>query len=112
MLSDEKIAELKIILQDTQKKLEDEIDTLSLPVDMGDDIDSYDEEADEAEEFSANLGMAKTLKARLLLVKDALTRIEDGTYGTCSGCNKDIVRETLEVNPESDLCRECKIKQQ
>jgi RNA polymerase-binding protein DksA len=38
----------------------------------------------------------------------ALKRIEDGTYGTCTNCGKEIPRERLEANPWASLCIDCK----
>jgi RNA polymerase-binding protein DksA len=34
----------------------------------------------------------------------ALKRIEDGTYGICTKCSKEIVPERLEVYPWASLC--------
>jgi DnaK suppressor protein len=36
----------------------------------------------------------------------ALKRIEDGTYGTCARCGKEIPEERLEARPWSALCIE------
>ena len=41
-------------------------------------------------------------------IDDALQRIEDGTYGTCVSCGKEIPRERLEANPWASLCIDCK----
>jgi RNA polymerase-binding protein DksA len=38
----------------------------------------------------------------------ALARIEDGTYGTCVNCGREIPRERLEANPWASLCIDCK----
>jgi DnaK suppressor protein len=37
----------------------------------------------------------------------ALTRIEDGTYGVCTNCGKQIPEERLEARPWATLCIEC-----
>ncbi len=37
----------------------------------------------------------------------ALARIEDGTYGTCTNCGKQIPVERLEANPWASLCIDC-----
>ena len=34
----------------------------------------------------------------------ALQRIEDGTYGTCTSCGREIAPERLEVYPWASLC--------
>ena len=40
-------------------------------------------------------------------IDDALQRIEDGTYGTCTNCGKEIPAERLEARPWATLCIEC-----
>jgi DnaK suppressor protein len=37
----------------------------------------------------------------------ALGRIEDGTYGTCTNCGKQIPAERLEARPYATLCIDC-----
>jgi RNA polymerase-binding protein DksA len=37
-------------------------------------------------------------------INSALQRIEDGTYGTCKVCGKEIVPERLEAYPWAALC--------
>ena len=37
----------------------------------------------------------------------ALARIEDGSYGTCTGCGKSIPEERLEARPWATLCIDC-----
>jgi DnaK suppressor protein len=40
-------------------------------------------------------------------IDDALKRIEDGTYGTCTNCGKQIPEERLEARPWATLCIDC-----
>ena len=37
----------------------------------------------------------------------ALTRIDEGTYGTCTNCGKPIAPERLEARPWATLCIDC-----
>ena len=37
----------------------------------------------------------------------ALTRIEEGTFGTCATCGKKIPEERLEARPWASLCIDC-----
>lgn len=43
----------------------------------------------------------------LKAVDAALSRIEEGTYGTCSSCGKPISNERLEARPWAELCIDC-----
>ncbi len=46
----------------------------------------------------------------ILKIKDALQRIEDGTFGICEECGEEISEERLKVRPVTTLCIECKTK--
>lgn len=46
-------------------------------------------------------------RAMLSQVVEALRRIEDGTYGACNGCGKNIPMERLLVFPETLACDKC-----
>jgi len=45
-------------------------------------------------------------------IDEALRRIEDGTFGNCHGCNKQISAARLEAVPHARLCIECKAKEE
>ena len=49
--------------------------------------------------------------ARLREVEDALARLDDGTYGTCVACGKQIPAERMELVPETPYCVEDAAKQ-
>ena len=88
------------------------ITQLRKPVDMGDDIDSFEEEADETTENVANAGMVETLKRQAHRVDDALQKMEAGTYGVCEKCHQPIEEQLLAIDPESRYCRACKLAMQ
>lgn len=45
-------------------------------------------------------------------IKDALERIENGTYGICESCEEEISDERLKARPVTTLCIECKKRQE
>ena len=45
-------------------------------------------------------------------IKDALERIELGTYGICEECGEDISDERLKARPVTTLCIDCKKNQE
>ena len=83
---------------------------------------SLEDESGEETQFDNHLGdaatitfdreMASTLEdgeeARLKAIEAALRRIDNGTYGTCQRCGKDIAEERLEALPYAELCIDCK----
>ena len=48
----------------------------------------------------------------IVKIKEALTRIDDGTYGNCEECGEKIGRERLEARPVTTLCIDCKSLQE
>ncbi|MCX5680564.1 MAG: TraR/DksA C4-type zinc finger protein [Candidatus Omnitrophica bacterium] len=66
------------------------------------DVASDDYERD----FS--LGRATEEQKALYIIDEALKRVEEGTYGSCSQCGKLIPKTRLKVIPYADLCVECK----
>jgi len=54
---------------------------------------------------------ASTENKYFLYLEDALTRIEDGSYGMCIGCTLEIPKERLEAVPHTQLCVPCKMKE-
>lgn len=109
MLNDTVITELKQKLEEERKQIELEIKNLEASPDFGSDVTELnDEEADEAEEFGTNLGIADTIKVRLREIEDALKKISARTYGKCEKCGQEIELDLLRVNPESRLCKQCK----
>jgi DnaK suppressor protein len=45
-------------------------------------------------------------------IKEALDKLDDGSYGLCESCGKPINRERLEAVPYAKLCLECKTKEE
>lgn len=81
------------------KRISDDLDQ-PLSADLEDQaIDLEDDEVLE------RLGQANSQEVRLL--KDALTRIADGSYGVCAQCGEDISDARLDVVPHAMICRNC-----
>lgn len=110
MLAKEKIKKYEEILGKEKKRLTEEIKQDKTRLDFGNDIDNFDEEADEAEELGNELGVEKIIKERMNRIDMALNRIQEGTYGICEGCGKEIPEKVLLAAPESTLCDTCKNK--
>lgn len=45
-------------------------------------------------------------------IKDALDRLDKGTFGICEECGKDISAKRLEARPVTTLCIDCKKQQE
>ncbi len=49
-------------------------------------------------------------KARRVLVTEALRRLDEGSYGLCVDCGKDVPGGRLEAKPEAARCVTCQAK--
>lgn len=56
------------------------------------------------------LGIAEALAGQLAEVKEALSRIDDGTFGICLDCGNVIEPARIEFRPQSLYCVDCKAK--
>ena len=59
----------------------------------------------QSQEMAKGLRERETL--RLALIREALERLEAGTYGTCTACGEAVAFERLMVFPESGTCGSC-----
>lgn len=66
----------------------------------------HDEVADRFEELDERKATEFSLETDLHSINNALTAIEDGTYGKCKVCQKEIEVERLEANPAALTCKE------
>ena len=48
----------------------------------------------------------------ILKIREALTRIENETFGICEMCSEDISESRLKARPVATLCVECKREQE
>ena len=55
-----------------------------------------------------SLGRATEEQKALYTIDEALRRMADGTYGSCSQCGKSIPKTRLKAIPQADLCIDCK----
>ena len=109
-MTQEKIDEYKKKLEKERKAILAEINQDEKPVDFGSDVDHFEEESDEAEEEGNQLAVAQDLKKRLDDIEAALRKIETREYGVCENCGQKIEAEILDIDPESRLCKNCKLK--
>ena len=112
------IGHFKKKLEEEEKLLEAELkkvgrrnpDNLSdweaIPTDK--DTSQADENtvADNVENYEDNVAIVDTLEIRYQDIKSALEKINQGTYGICQTCKKEIDVKRLEANPSAKTCRE------
>ena len=67
-----------------------------------------------ATQSDRNLELKIRDRERKLIAKmeEAILRIDQGTYGTCSDCGEEISEKRLIARPVTTLCIDCKTKQE
>ncbi len=74
------------------------------------DMTSFAEAGTDNNDRETALKLAGGESKMLGEVGEALLRIEEGSYGKCIGCDKDIPVKRLEVFPAAKRCVECKAR--
>ncbi len=76
-------------------------DLSAVPYHMADlGTDNYEQEF--------TLELIQNEEEELREVNAAIARLEDGTFGLCTGCEKQILKTRLKAIPYARLCIECK----
>jgi DnaK suppressor protein len=108
-------------LKKFKKKLEDDKRALlasarkTLTEEAAFDTDDLPDEIDLASsEYTQSMVFRLRDREKFLLKKidDALTRIENGTYGVCEICEEEISIKRLEARPVTTMCIRCKEEQE
>jgi DnaK suppressor protein len=69
---------------------------------------------DEVDLASSELNQSMSLRIRdrerelVLRIEEALTKIEEGTFGQCEMCEESIELKRLEAQPMAEMCIRCK----
>lgn len=77
-------------------------DDLRQPLDA-----DFSEQAIDLADDEALEGVDDVLRAEARQVRLALARIDNGTYGICTGCGEPIGRARLEAQPTATTCIAC-----
>jgi len=78
-----------------------------------DDLGSTtDDNAKEIDMYTTNLSVSKVLEKDIKDIDSTLKIIENGTYGICKYCKKEISEKRLLARPVSSACISCKNKLQ
>lgn len=71
-----------------------------------------DENAQEVGDYETNVATEKSLEKSLRDIESALSRIEEGVYGICKYCEKEIGEKRMQARPVASACIACKTKLQ
>lgn len=97
--------EMRSLLEDAGKTVSEmTVDSTNFP----DPNDRATQESDRSFELRIRDRERKLLNK----VREALARIDDGTFGTCEMCGEDISEGRLKARPVTTLCINCKIEEE
>ena len=112
-MNDEKLAYFKGLLQEQLDELVSE--ALRTVNGMTNLKDTFPDPTDRAAlETDRNFLLRIRDRERKLIekIKEAIERIDNGTFGICELCGKEIAEERLMARPVTTLCIDCKKKQE
>lgn len=103
-----------------RKKLEEISDSILTGADrtisdMTDHTDNYPDPTDRASaesDRSFELRIRDRERKLLNKIKEAIERIDNGTYGICDDCGDEIAVERLDARPVTTYCIDCKTRQE
>ncbi len=101
-----------MLTQEINKLLSEAEKTVS---EMTSDKETYPDPSDRASlESDRNFELRIRDRERKLIQKmrEAIQRIDDGTYGICQSCGGEISEKRLIARPVTTLCIDCKTKQE
>lgn len=67
----------------------------------------WEEQAIDIEDDEPLEAQGALIAREVFSVERALERLQDGTYGICAHCGKEIAQARLEVSPEASSCVDC-----
>lgn len=97
---------LSKILTDKKAELEIRISAIEADFKKGRSAD-FSEQTTESENDEVLDEIHHEAKAELMLVNNAIHRIAQGNYGTCSGCEENINPDRLTALPYTTTCINC-----
>lgn len=97
--------EMRALLEEAGKTVSEmNSDTTNFP----DPTDRATQESDRTFELRIRDRERKLLNK----IREALERLDNGTYGTCEMCGDEISEARLKVRPVTTLCIDCKIEEE
>jgi DnaK suppressor protein len=58
-------------------------------------------------EREMNMALRRRARRKIASLEEAVARFEEGTYGICERCGKEIGAQRLEAVPQARLCIDC-----
>lgn len=109
----EREAVLRHMLEDRRGEIQQKLRSLreTLPAEV---VEVKDPEEQSVADFVQDVDFAlmEMKSATLAKIDDALRRLDEGRYGSCEDCGREIAAARLKAVPFASLCRECQEQQE
>jgi DnaK suppressor protein len=113
MMTEKKKEYFKNFLTERLDALLDEANrTVTGMTDQGDNFPDPTDRASLESDRNFTLRIRDRERKLIVKIKEALERLENGTYGICDECGEDISEQRLKARPVTTLCSDCKKKQE
>jgi DnaK suppressor protein len=96
--------ELRAVLDAQRQQLDSQLHELGVEGEAGIVDDNFADTAQVSAEQGEQQALSAQLRDQLDEVEKALTRLDEGTYGTCEVCGQPIGDARLEVMPSTRFC--------
>ena len=113
-MKDEEVALFRKQLLDKLKVLKGDVNVLENDVARSKkdsathDISKFADLGSDNYEVEFDMEMLETESEEIRAIVEAIKRTDDGTFGTCTACNKRILKPRLRAIPYARLCVKCK----
>ena len=99
---------LKGMLEDRRREIHEKLRSLreQIPVDAPDVKDAEEQSVDDFVQ-EVDLALMQMKSETLKKIDQAISRLEEGTYGRCDECDGEIPAARLRALPFAALCRDC-----
>jgi DnaK suppressor protein len=112
-MNSEKLEYFRSVLQDEMRTLLEEAGkTVSEMTADGTNFPDPNDRATQESDRSFELRIRDRERKLINKIREALERIDDGTFGTCEMCGEYISEGRLKVRPVTTLCIDCKIEEE
>jgi len=98
----------RLLSTDLERLLQQEVDTKTALLNTERVCPDWVDQALVESNLNFKLHIRNRERKLINKIKNALMRIENGTYGICELCGEDIPIKRLKVRPVTDYCIECK----
>lgn len=113
MMTEEKKEEFRKLLNQRMDALLAEANkTVSGMTDQGENYPDPTDRASMESERNFTLRIRDRERKLIGKIKEAIERLDNGTYGICESCGEEISEERLKARPVTTLCIDCKKKQE